>query len=104
MANISCVWSPRYWDRQVLVSTQCVQPRKCYVYFAADRNYKNLYSYDGEKVMQKCPVQKNGHGTVYVIPMSWLNDEGKLPERFIPDRDAEYEKYKKYQEKQKPKQ
>lgn len=99
MNNTACVWQKRFFDNSVLVSTECVQPIKCYVFFAADSNYPNLYSYDGVKVMESCSIQKNGKGTVYIIPMSWLNDEGPLPVKYNQIKESEYKKYQKYKQK-----
>ena len=100
MINVAAVWQKRYWDNKVLISTNKVFPRKCYVFFCADKSYQNLYSYNGAEVIDKCEVQKNGKGTAYIVPMSYLVDEGPLPEQFKAERDSEYAKYKAFSEKQ----
>ena len=97
----TAIWSPRYYDRTVLVATRDVSPNKCYVYFCCDRNYSNLYSYDGMKVLSKCETRNNGKLNCYVIPLDWLQNEGELPEEFKLIRDREYQKFKKRKEQNK---
>lgn len=101
MATVAYVWQKRFYDNTVLISTTCVNPGKQYVVFSADRNMQNLYSYNGNEVLSNCSTQPNGKGRAYIVPLSYLVDEGPLPERFILERDKSYEEYKKYQEKQK---
>ena len=101
MANVSCVWQPKYKTSEVLVSINCVADGKSYVYFAADKNWTHLYRYDGHKVLTECKKQKNGKGYVYCIPLSWLTDIGELPEQFKAEKEKSYNAYKKFQEKHK---
>lgn len=97
--NATCIWSPRYWDKKVLVNKLAVKRGKCYLYFACDRNYPDLYSFDGEKVLNECQLCSNGKIYCYQIPLSWLVNEGDLPQEFIKIRDKEYAKFKARQKK-----
>lgn len=90
----SVIWSPRYWDKKVLVATRDVRPEKCYLFFCCDRNYSDLYSYDGVKVQEECKICSNGKIYCYEIPLEWLKNEGELSEEFQKIRDSEYQKYK----------
>ena len=101
MATVAYVWQKRFYDNTVLISTTCVNPGKQYVVFSADKNMRNLYSYNGNDVLRNCKTQSNGKGRVYIVPLSYLTDEGELPERFIPERNKSYEAYKKFAEKHK---
>jgi hypothetical protein len=91
----TCIWQPRYWDRKVLVSIREVRPGKNFLFFCSDRNWNDLYSYDGSKVKEKCEVGTNGKIAVYEIPLDWLENEGDLPEQFVEVRKQEYAKYRK---------
>lgn len=103
MANVACIWQPKYKTREFLVADYCVADGKSYVFFSADRNWTHLYRYDGHKVLTECSKQKNGRGYVYCIPLSWLTDIGELPEQFNAEKEKSYNDYKKYNEKQKSK-
>lgn len=93
--HVSCIWSPRYWDKKVLVNKLNVKKGKCYLFFACDRNYTNLYSFDGERVLKECQLCSNGKIYCYQIPLEWLVNEGELPKELIAIRDKEYSKFKK---------
>ena len=89
-----CIWQPRYWDKKVLVATDKVREGKNYVYFCADRNMQDLYSYDGTKVRNECKVCSNGKIYCYEIPLHWLVNEGDLPQELIEVKNAQYNKFK----------
>ena len=101
MATVAFVWQKRFYDNTVLISTTCVNPGKQYVVFSADRNMQNLYSYNGNEVLANCKTQPNGKGRAYIVPLSYLSDEGPLPEQLNPEKEKSYQAYKKFQEKRK---
>ena len=73
-----------------------VRSGKNYIYFVADRNHPDLYSYDGDKVKAEGRLCSNGKIICYAFPLDWLESEGDLPEEFIPIREREYNKFKQY--------
>lgn len=99
MTKATPIWQMRFWDRTVLVNKQDVKNGKCYLFFCCDKNYPDLYSYDGAKVKQECKLCSNGKIYCYQIPVSWLENEGDLPAEFLPIREREYAKYKRLQSK-----
>lgn len=95
MSNAICIWQPKFSTQEVLVATTKVRDGKNYVFFVADRNYMDLYSFDGNKVKKECKISSNGKILVYDIPLSWLNNEGELPQNLVSYRQQEYDKFKK---------
>lgn len=89
-----CIWQPKYCTKEVLVATNKVHSGKNFVFFAGDRSYQDLYSYDGDKVRQECKVTSNGKIYCYCIPLNWLINEGDLPEDLKELREIEYQKFK----------
>jgi len=100
-SNVICIWQPKYSTKEVLVATQKVREGKNYLFFVADRNWQDLYSFDGTKVKQECKISSNGKILVYDIPLSYLNNEGPLPEKLIAFKQIEYDKFKIKSKKQK---
>ena len=92
--NVICIWQPKYSTQEVLVATQKVRDGKNYIFFVADRNWVDLYSFDGTKVKQNCKISSNGKIPVYDIPLSYLNNEGELPKKLIAFKQQEYDKFK----------
>lgn len=90
-----CIWQPKYCTQEVLVATTKVSKGKNYLYFVADRNWQDLYSFDGDKVKSECKITSNGKILVYNIPLSWLNNEGNLPQTLVDCKQKEYDKFKK---------
>ena len=88
------IWQPKFSTQEVLVSTMKVREGKNYLFFVADRNHPDLYSYDGDKVKEKCKISSNGKILCYNIPLSWLNNEGDLPEELVTIKEEEYNKFK----------
>ena len=80
--NITFLWCPRYYDNSVLLSTRAVKKGKNYIAFSADPKLNHLYSVTDE-VIKKYPTQKNGKGSVYIIPFTELEDEGNLPSEYM---------------------
>lgn len=95
------IWQPRYWDKKVLVDVKKVKPGKNYLYFACDVNLLDLYSYDGDRVLEEGFTTSNGKILCYEVPLDWLKNEGKLPEHFIPIREKEYAKFLKTKKRKK---
>lgn len=93
------IWQPKFSTGEVLVARLDVRPGKNYIYFVADRNHPDLYSYDGERVKNEGKLVFNGKIVCYAFPLDWLDSEGDLPEEFVPIREKEYDKFKKYQAK-----
>ena len=93
--SVCCIWQPKYSTKEVLIATNKVGNGKNYVFFAGDRNWKDLYSYDGEKVRKYCKISTNGKIYCFCIPLSWLVSEGDLPTEYQLQRDKEYENFKK---------
>lgn len=89
-----CIWQPKYCTKEVLVATNKVKPGKNLVFFAGDKTYKDLYSYDGDKVRSDCKITSNGKIYCYCIPLSWLSNEGELPENLKEIQINEYNKFK----------
>lgn len=94
------IWSMKYCTKEVLVDKLKVHRGKNFIYFCCDRNYLNLYSFDGDKVKSNCKLIYNSKIYCYAIPLDWLEDEGELPKELEKVREKEYNKYKKYKEKQ----
>ena len=90
------IWQMKYCTKSVLVDTCKVNPGKCYIYFVADRNYKDLYSFDGDRVKKECGLIYNGKIYCFDIPISWLNNEGPLTPELEKHRENEYERFKKF--------
>lgn len=90
------IWQPRYWDRKVLVDCLKVHEGTNYVYFCADRNLTDLYSYEGSDVIGKCSVCSNGKIDCYEIPLAGLTNLGPLPEALAEAREEELRKYNTY--------
>ena len=95
----SVIWQPKFSTQEVLVSTAKVREGKNYLFFAADRNHPDLYSYDGTKVKSECKITSNGKIYCYCIPLSWLVNEGELPEELVKVKEIELERFKKSQKK-----
>ena len=95
------IWQPKFSTKEVLVAKLDVKPGKNYIYFVADRNHPDLYSYDGNKVKSEGRLCSNGKIICYAFPLDWLNSEGDLPEEFIPIKEKEYSKFKRYTTKNK---
>lgn len=97
MINAIPIWQPKYKTNEVLVDQAKITSGKNFLFFCADRNHTNLYSFDGGRVMENCECVVNGrYCKVYKIPMNWLTDEGKLPSELEPVRAKEYAKYQDY--------
>lgn len=92
--NVICIWQPKYSTQEVLAATSKVRDGKNYIFFVADRNWIDLYSFDGTKVKETCKISSNGKIPVYAIPLSYLNNEGELPKKLIAFRQREYDKFK----------
>lgn len=92
--SVICIWQPKYSTKEVLVATHKVKEGKNYIFFVADRNWQDLYSFDGTKVKETCKISSNGKILVYDIPLSYLSNEGELPEKLIAYRENEYNKFK----------
>lgn len=90
----TCIWQPKFSTQEVLVATTKIIDGKNYLFFAGDRNHPDLYSFNGEKVKSECKISSNGKILCYNIPLSWLNNEGDLPEECARVRDAEYLRFK----------
>lgn len=95
------IWQMKYCTQTVLVDTSKVSREKVYIYFVADRNHLDLYSFDGSRVRDKCEIISNGKIYCYNIPFEWLENEGVLPQVLVDAREKEYEKYKNYMAKNK---
>lgn len=92
----SLIWQPKFCTKEVLVDKLDVRPGKNYLYFVADRNHPDLYSYDGDKVRAEGRLCSNGKIICYAFPLDWLTSEGDLPKEFEPIREKAYDKFKKY--------
>ena len=90
------IWQMKYCTQSVLVDTSKVGRDKCYIYFVADRNHKDLYSFDGAKVRDNCKIIFNSKIYCYDIPFEWLTNEGELPQELEKSREIEYERFKEY--------
>lgn len=89
------IWSPRYWDKKVLIDRLKLNPTgKTYLFFCCDKNLTSLYSVDSSRVRAECGLCTNGKILCYQVPLEWLENEGDLPSEFIPIRDKNYNKYK----------
>lgn len=97
--SVACIWQPKYCTQMVLVNTMYVKPEKCYLFFCGDRNYQDLYSYDGAKVWNECRTVSNGKIPCFEIPLTWLKNEGTLPDELIEIREQQYLKFKNYKTK-----
>ena len=91
----TCIWQPKFCTREALVALEKVPNGKGYLYFAADRNHPDLYSYDGAKVRKECRMVSNGKIFCYCIPLDWLVDEGELPEDERREQARQYARFRK---------
>ena len=62
------IWQMKFCTKSVLVDTSKVGRDKCYIYFVADRNHPDLYSFDGAKVRDNCKIIFNSKIYCYDIP------------------------------------
>ena len=69
MKNIIEVWKPKYSTREVLVATHRIVTGDNYVKITKDSAYKNTLLKFNSEMSKKYPTQKNGRGTVVVIPL-----------------------------------
>lgn len=97
------IWQPKFKTGEVLVARLDVRPGKNYIYFVADRNHPDLYSYDGDKVKKEGKLCSNGKIICYAFPLDWLDSEGELPENYKARKELEYKKFQRYQAKNKAK-
>lgn len=95
------IWQMKYCTKSVLVDTAKVSRDKVYIYFVADRNYQDLYSFDGAKVRNECKLIHNGKIYCFDVPLEMLVNEGELPSELKARREAEYQKFLDYKEKNK---
>ena len=95
------IWQMKYCDKTVLLDTAKLNGEKTYLYFVADRNYPSLYSVDSRRVRTSCSLVYNGKIYCYSIPLEFLQNEGELPESLEKARQIEYEKFKRFKEKNK---
>lgn len=95
----TAIWQPKFSTKEVLVSKLEVKPGKNYLFFCCDRNHTDLYSFDGDEVKSKGRLCSNGKIICYAFPLDFLTSEGELPEEFVPIREKEYNKFKKYSDK-----
>lgn len=93
------IWQIKFCTQEVLVDTCKVSMGKIYIYFVADRNHKDLYSFDGKWVREHCKVTSNGKIYCFCVPVNALVNEGELPSELEKQREIEYAKFKAYQEK-----
>lgn len=94
------IWQIKFCTQEALVDTSKVTNGKVYIYFVADRNHMDLYSFDGAFVRKNCKVTSNGKIYCYCVPMHMLVNEGELPQNLVEERAVEYAKFKAYKEKQ----
>lgn len=90
------IWQMKFCTQSVLVDTSKVSREKTYIYFVADRNHPDLYSFDGAKVRDECKLIFNGKIYCFDIPFEWLTNEGDLPSELVAQREKEYERYKNF--------
>lgn len=90
------IWQPKFATKEVLVAKVNVRSGKNYIFFVADRNHLDLYSYDGDKVKSSGRLCTNGKIVCYAFPLDWLDSEGDLPEDLVEVREKEYNKFKRY--------
>lgn len=93
------IWQMKFCTKSVLVDTSKVTRDKVYIYFVADRNYPDLYSFDGAKVRDNCKIIFNSKIYCFDIPLYMLTNEGELPKELEARRELEYEKFKNYKKK-----
>lgn len=74
------IWEPRWKDRKVLVSVNKVKHGKNLLRFTKCPTLPDVYSFDGDAVMEECNVTKIGKSykiNCYEIPMYMLRNETK---------------------------
>lgn len=76
------IWAPRFKDKWVKNGTPIVLPAvhkvqrgKNYLRITKSKAYNGLYSFDGSKVRDTCPINSNGAIDCYVVPVTWLVPE-----------------------------
>lgn len=90
-----CIWKPKYKTQQALVDMRKVRPGKNFLFFSDEKSMPYLYSFDGAEA-QECGAVYNGRILCYGIPLTMLTCEGELPERLLPMKQTEHEKYETY--------
>ena len=90
--KINFIWQKRYFDNTCLLSTRAINKGKNYIAFSADPKLTHYYSIDYNDIIT-CDKQKNGKGSVYIIPFDKLHDEGILPEQFLNQKYASQQEY-----------
>lgn len=98
--NVIPIWQMKYCTKSVLVSVQKIIPNSLnYIFFCADRNYTNLYSFNANVVFSKCKIISNGKIPCFDIPFTMFKNEGPLNKELENIREKEYNKFKLRQKK-----
>jgi len=90
-----CIWTPKYKTMEALVDVNKVVDGTNYLFFAADKNRTDLYSFSGD-IARACSIKSNGKIACYCIPLSYLKSEGQLPLELVSKRDSEYKKFQRF--------
>lgn len=90
------IWQPRYHDNVVLVNCNKVSEKEnTLLYFCGDINYPNLYAIDYKK-LDDYSIGNNGSIYCFEVPLKDLIDLGELPEEYLPLKEKELQKFKKF--------
>lgn len=89
------IWQPKYKDGTVLVDIDKLE-KKTYIFFCCDKNFPNLYSFDGEEAFANYDSVSNGTIECIPVPLKDLVDEGTLTKEQELLKEKELEKMRKY--------
>jgi len=79
------VWEPRWRDKRALIGRQHVMDGPNYITFTQAESLKDkVYRVEGS-VIRSYPLQANGRGEVYCVPMDKLKLIGHLTDKKAPD-------------------
>ena len=78
------VWEPRYRDKKALIGRHHVIEGTNYVTFTRADHLEGKVFRVESSIIESCPVQANGRGEVYCVPMSKLKLVGYLTDTEKP--------------------
>lgn len=89
---ITEIWEPRYRDKKALIGRHHVQEGINYITFTKAEHLKGKVFSVHSDVIKSQPLQANGRGEVYCVPMSFLNLVGHLTDTVNPVSEADSRK------------
>ena len=94
--NALPIWQPRYHDDKILINCNKVSEEKdTYIFICGDDKFPNLYRIPASRFFEY-EIGDNGRILCFLVPVTDLIDEGKLPDYLIEKKEKELKKFHKY--------